>query len=151
MAPAPRNNKQTSLLLKKYLEELVTETIIGEVGGGGHSVFPSSPKPAKKSGLRYYKITPPTQKIKKKLPAPARLHDRDSVDPYQRDFLVGVLKQLPKNATAQKILGGLPFSKKEVYVLGKQLIQSGMVPVKRFKELAKLLVLIGFDIQDNSL
>lgn len=133
----------TDTLLEQYIKAIVVEALKEE-----SDFYNTMPK---KGGAKHYRVVvpkslqKPTKKLKQKF-APMTGDIEDS----QREFLVNSLRKLPKNVTAQKILRGLPLTKKEVYVLAKLMIQSGMVPIRHFKELARILVGIAFEFQQNN-
>jgi len=127
-------------LLEDYIKAIVNETLLKEA----HDAY-GNPVRAK-SGLRHYKIAVPKKKIKPARPAPQPI---SGLEDHQRDFLVSTLQRMPRNVTAQKILTGMPLTKKEVYVLAKLLVQSGTVPVRHFKELARILVGLAFELQNS--
>lgn len=129
-------------LLEDYVKAIVTETLLKEA----HQDAYGNPVRAK-SGLRHYKIAVPKKKVKPVKPVHQQL---SPLEDHQREFLVGVLQKMPKSITAQKILGGLALSKKEVYVLAKTLVQAGTVPVRHFKELARILAGLAFELQGNT-
>lgn len=136
----PDNNNMNSIL-EDYIKAIVNETLLKEA----HDAY-GNPVRAK-SGLRHYKIAVPKKKVKPVRPSPL---EPSALEDHQREFLVNTLQKMSRNATAQKILTGMPLTKKEVYALAKTLVQSGTVPVRHFKELARILAGLAFELQGNS-
>lgn len=129
-------------ILEDYIKAIVNETLLKEARDAyGNPV-------RAKSGLRHYKIAVPKKKVKPT--RPATQPQMSSLEDHQREFLIGVLQKMPKHITAQKILNGMPLTKKDVYALAKTLVQSGTVPVRHFKELARILAGLAFELQGNS-
>lgn len=132
---SPLNNNTLSEMIQKIVEEMILQEKTH------YRVKPLIP---------VSELPPPLPKKPRKLLVKPKPRVKQSDLEYQhKEFLVATLRGLGRNVTAYKILNGLPLHRKEVLAFAKQLIDTGTVPAKNFKHLAKMLATLSFDIADE--
>lgn len=133
----PNNKKEDNVLLEAYVQAMVDESL-------RHYKYKQG-KIAKK--LQQHDLMPTSKHYAQTAQQPAQQQQQTTVlTDEQRDYLTVLLRRMPDNITATKILRGLPLSKREVYVLAKDLVQTGKIPAKSFIGVARMLVVLDFDI-----